>query len=491
MAYLFDFESFISELREKDGKREIISSYESYYGAINPDLRKQVWYANYVKALEDLYPEEGILVPDDLEDDFDWRALFALVTASFSSSFRFEKNEKDPSGPLRLWIKVSSKNDETDEVITIEKSLDELWSFQIIRLYEIYIEEQINLQKSQAQYPELDALNKERKDHLVLLKKALNKVYGKVDEEEVIVYHYTSLKSFTEIMQSNVLRATSVRFLRGKTEVERWFAVFNKAAEEIRTRLEQSSDAGNSLAFLEEIGRQVNKARVLETYIFSSSRCPDDERQFDIYGDGGKGVCIGFKRITLQKRAFAINKSPKQREVVDGLLHGYVEYDEDKLVDDVKQQIDVILEECKNSNKSPNELLDSISLSERFIDRCNRIYMRCQDAKDASFSSEKEYCFYWQQKNDNFLKTVHVSVDEGRITPYVNLEFGNEKLPITEIIVGPQCDDSLLDDIRQVMEVMGYKDLTIRKSEIHSLNGSLEGKTIEKFNSGMELATKK
>ena len=64
MAYLFDFESFISELREKDGKREIISSYESYYGAINPDLRKQVWYANYVKALEDLYPEEGILVPE-------------------------------------------------------------------------------------------------------------------------------------------------------------------------------------------------------------------------------------------------------------------------------------------------------------------------------------------------------------------------------------------------------------------------------------------
>ena len=470
MANLFDFDAFINELRANDKKRKTIDSYESYYGTIYPDLRKQVWYANYVKAFEDLYPKEGVIVPDDLEDDFDWKALFALVTASFSSSFRFEKNEEDPSGPLTLWIKVSSKSDDSNEVLTIEKSLDELWSFQIIRLYEIYIEEQISLQITQAEEPETDDLQKERNEHLALLKKALKKVNGEEDEEDVIVYHYTSLKSFSEILQSNVLRATSVRFLQGRTEAKRWFDVFDKATGKVRKRLKQSNDADNSLAFLEEIGRQVNKAKNLETFIFSSSKSPDDERQFDLYGDGGKGVCIGFKRSTLENRAFAFNGSPrvKRREVIEGLLHGYVEYDGDKLVDDVMQQIDEILEDCKNSNKSLNEFLDSISLSERFIERCIKIYMRCQDAKDASYSSEKEYCFYWQQKKDNILKKIDVSFEDGRITPYVNLEFGKEKLPITEIIVGSQCDASVLDDIRQTMDILGYKDLIIRKSKKRS-----------------------
>ncbi len=470
MTNLFDFESFIERLRKHDKKREDIAAYESYYGTINPDLKKQVWYVNYVKAFENLYPEKGVLVPKDLEDSFDWRVLFALVTASFSSSFRFEKVEDDPSGSLRLWIKVSSKSDDSDEAVTIEKSLDELWSFQIYRLYEIYIEEQINLQRIQAEELESDGINEERRERLASLKKALNKVSGEEDEEEVIVYHYTSLKSFSDILQSKILRATSVRFMQGRTEVNRWFDVFDKAADEVGKRLMQSDDTDEGLAFLKQIGLHVKKARNLETYIFSSSRCPDDERQFDLYGDGGKGVCIGFKRYILEKRAFALNGIPraKRREVVEGLLHGYVEYDGDRLVSDVKRQIDEILEDCKNSNKSPNEFLDSISLSERFVEKCIKIYMRCQDAKDASYSNEKEYCFYWQQMPDNLLKTVNVSYEKGGIVPYVNLEFGKEKLPITEIIVGPRCDDSVLDSIRQTMDVLGYKDLNIIKSKIRS-----------------------
>lgn len=481
MANLFDFESFINELRANDKKREVIELYESYYGPINPDLKKQVWYATYVKAFEDLYPEKnGVLVPVDLEKDFDWKVLFALITASFSSTFRFEKVENDPSGPLRLWIKVSSKKVDSG---TIEKSLDELTSFQIIRLYEIYIEEQIDLQRIQAEELDSDGINEERRERLASLKKSLKRVSGEDDDEEddddeVIVYHYTSLKLFSEILQSRVLRATNVRFLQGRTEVKRWFDVFDKAVWEVKKRLLQSEDVDKALAFLEEIERQVSKAKNLETYIFSSSRCPDDERQFDLYGDGGKGVSIGFKRASLENRAFAINDilKVKRREVVEGLLHGYVEYDENKLVNDIKRQIDELLEDCKASHRSPNELLDSVSLSEHFAESCIRIYMRCQDAKDASYSSEKEYCFYWQQKKDNSLKAVDLAFEKGRILPYVNLEFGKERLPITEIIVGPRCDDSVLDDIRQVMEVMGYKDLTIRKSEIHSKKDTLEGK---------------
>lgn len=464
---LFDFESFINELRDNDKKKEVVTSYESYYGTIDPDLRKQVWYVNYVKALEDLYPEEGILVPDDLEDDFDWRAMFALIAGSFSSKFRFEKDNDNPSGPFRLWIKVSVKRDKSEEVTTIEKSLDELWSFQILRLFELYIEEQINLQKVQAEEPDSEDIHKERKDHLATLKKALKQVRGQ-DEDDVIVYHYTSLKSFSDILKSEVLRATNTRLLKERSDVGRWFGVFEKAFDEVRAKIKQSDDAGNNLAYLDLIGKQVNKTRDLETYFFSASRCPDDERLFDSYGDDGKGVCIGFKEVTLSDRAFANNKITKEkpRVVVEGLLYGYVEYDESILVDEVKQIIEEILEDCKAANKSPEEFFDSVSLSERFYEKCVRIYMRCQDAKDAKYSDEKEYCLYWQHKKDNPLKPVELSFEGGRILPYVNIDLGKSKLPITEIIVGPRCDDSVANNIKDVMAALGYNDVTVKKSEI-------------------------
>ncbi len=475
MAYLFDFEKYIEDLRGNEKEKNNIDSYESYYDKIGPDIRKQVWYSNYVRAFEDNYPQEGILVPDDLKEDFDWKVLFALITASFSSTYRFEKNKDNPKEPLRLWIKVTGKSNESEEETTIEKSLDELWSFQILRLFEIYVVEQINLQKSQAEDPESDSIYKERKRLLAVLKKSLKKVYDQ-DEEELIVFHYTSLKSFSEILQSKVLRATNVKFLQRRTEVNRWFDIFDKAADEVRKRLNQSNDDPNSLSFLEEIGKQVNKARDLETYIFSTSKCPDDEGLFDLYGDKGKGVCIGFKRVSLSDRAFEFNKDPEKenREVIEGLLHGYVEYDEDKLIDEVKQKIDVILEECKGSKKSPKEFFDSVTLSKRFVEKCIRIYMRCQDAKDASYSGEKEYCLYWQQKKDNLLKAMNVTIDDGRIIPYVNLELGKDKLPITEIIVGPQCDDAVVENIQEVMDVLGYKDFLVKRSAIPLVKKSSE-----------------
>ena len=92
--------------------------------------------------------------------------------------------------------------------------------------------------------------------------------------------------------------------------------------------------------------------------------------------------------------------------------------------------------------------------------------MRCQDAKDAKYSDEKEYCLYWQHKKDNPLKPVELSFEGGRILPYVNIDLGKSKLPITEIIVGPRCDDSVANNIKDVMAALGYNDVTVKKSEI-------------------------
>ena len=91
---LFDFPAFIEELREKEDKKEIVEKYEKYF----------------------------------------WK----LVIGSFSSDYELKQDDKDEKWELYIAVKSWDQS--------IVKTVSELWSFQILRLYEIYIEEQMNLQ---------------------------------------------------------------------------------------------------------------------------------------------------------------------------------------------------------------------------------------------------------------------------------------------------------------------------------------------------------
>jgi len=131
---LFDFPAFIEELREKEDKKEIVEKYEKYFWKIQWDIKDQVWYTDYLAQ----FPFQSYLTPEDLDDDFDWDILQKLVIGSFSSDYELKQDEKN--GGWELYIAVKSWDQ------SIVKTISELWSFQILRLYEIYIEEQMNLQ---------------------------------------------------------------------------------------------------------------------------------------------------------------------------------------------------------------------------------------------------------------------------------------------------------------------------------------------------------
>lgn len=130
---LFDFPAFIEELREKEDKKEIVEKYEKHFWKIQWDIKDQIWYTDYLSKFWFQY----YLTPEDLEDDFDWDILQKLVVGSFSSDYELKQNEDEW---WELYIAVKSWDQ------SIVKTVSELWSFQIIRLYEIYIEEQMNLQ---------------------------------------------------------------------------------------------------------------------------------------------------------------------------------------------------------------------------------------------------------------------------------------------------------------------------------------------------------
>ncbi len=157
---LFDFKEFIQSLREDNEKKEIIERYEGYNGNISGEITDQLWYTEYLINLEPL----KYTVPEDLKDEFDWDLLSILIAGSFSSEYKIiPSEEKLPE----LQIEVKSGD------ASVIKNISELWSYQINRLYEIYIEEQMNLHSlkgdSEQEKKAIDLEREQRVSNWILL----------------------------------------------------------------------------------------------------------------------------------------------------------------------------------------------------------------------------------------------------------------------------------------------------------------------------------
>jgi len=130
---LFDFWAFIEELREKAEKKQIVEKYEQLIWPIKWDIKDQDWYTEYLSKFQPIEYK----IPEELKEDFDWDLLLQLVVWSFSSDYELKKEENVDLKELFIAVKSWDQS--------VVKTISELRSFQILRLYEIYIEEQINL----------------------------------------------------------------------------------------------------------------------------------------------------------------------------------------------------------------------------------------------------------------------------------------------------------------------------------------------------------
>lgn len=130
----FDFKKFIDEMRNDASKCNVIRNYEKNYGVFPEDFNETAIYKKYLRKFK--VKRLPLAVPEEDDLNFDWTLLIQLVAASFSSDYHFELNKKGDY-ELNIAVCVDDKS--------IERTISELSYFQIQRLFEIYIEEQINL----------------------------------------------------------------------------------------------------------------------------------------------------------------------------------------------------------------------------------------------------------------------------------------------------------------------------------------------------------
>ena len=135
----FDFQLFVERLREDENKCDIIEPFEENFGSLKDRVYTDLpFYKEYLAKIEmDESLTKRIRVPEELIGCYDYNLLLKLVVCSFSSDYDFVY--EDDTDTIKFMIMVENEKQ------NITKQLDELWSFQIVRLFEIYLEEQIKL----------------------------------------------------------------------------------------------------------------------------------------------------------------------------------------------------------------------------------------------------------------------------------------------------------------------------------------------------------
>lgn len=133
---MFDFKDFVDNLRNNESKKDVIEKYEKYFEPLWDSFKDTLIYKNYLSKFDLQYLD--LLLPEYIDEDFDRELLVRLVISSFSSDYSLDFDKE--TNKMIFVINVSSWEK------SIIKSIHELWAFQISRMFEIYIEEQLNLE---------------------------------------------------------------------------------------------------------------------------------------------------------------------------------------------------------------------------------------------------------------------------------------------------------------------------------------------------------
>lgn len=159
---MFDYQCFLDELRqsEKHEKQKVVLQRDQW-SLSSSIIEDEPYFQDYLRNFK-VIPFQ---TPAELEQDFDWNLLLILCAGSFSSDYFFQFT--DDSELPELNITVISGNDE------VTKTVSELWSFQIFRLFEIFLEEQINLHSLLQDKVEAISIQSERKMKIESYKRKL------------------------------------------------------------------------------------------------------------------------------------------------------------------------------------------------------------------------------------------------------------------------------------------------------------------------------
>lgn len=178
---LFNFFDIIEGLKEKHNGEETFEKFIEDFDE-NSTIEDMPFYKHYVSKFDVERAFEGfnlsatemeILSKDDLF------LLFRLILASFSSSYDILYDKQSHSIDLSISVTHGERS--------VTKTISELWSFQIIRLFEIYVNEQLDLGFIEDDdQEEAEQLKEERKKRLMVFEKKMRQVHNQQESDRIL-----------------------------------------------------------------------------------------------------------------------------------------------------------------------------------------------------------------------------------------------------------------------------------------------------------------
>ena len=166
----FDFQDILAQQKEKHAGKE---QFEKLMESVdeNTIIEDMPFYKNYLSRFEVEKAFDGMSLAAEEKKQLSQKELyllFRMVFASFSSTYEILYDK--PTNSVDISISVKSG----DQKIT--KSVAELWSFQIIRLFEIYMNELFEFSICDFDAEELESFEAEQKVRLMIFEKKVRKI---------------------------------------------------------------------------------------------------------------------------------------------------------------------------------------------------------------------------------------------------------------------------------------------------------------------------
>jgi hypothetical protein len=294
-----------------------------------------------------------------------------------------------------------------------------------------------------------------------------NPKFNKKRKDCSLIYHYTSIDNFINIIQNQSLYFTNLFYLNDQLELQYGIEFIKRIVKEI-----DSKNKIISKLIDEHIESKINSNR----YVLCFSLNGDLLSQWRAYGDYGRGVTIGFDSWQLKRALANITRQT------------HIEYDEafqNELFKEMINQHITFFETRKESidwgiyNYEEQAAISIIQSCESLID----------SLKHPSFSEEEEYRFThvhgeikeeveikFRTKANNIIPFIEIPTTEkhfydqqkqGIWSKSDKPSFSFDNLPVKEIILGPCLEENkILPALKLILKNNGYNNVEIIKSRI-------------------------
>ena len=177
---MFDFQNIIAQLKEKhDGEEKFEKFIEGFDE--NSVIEDMPFYKDYVSKFDVEHAFDGFVltaVENELLTKDDLFMLFRFILASFSSSYDILFDKRSNSIDFSVSVTFGEQS--------ITKKIAELWSFQIMRLFDIYVNEQIEISIEDYDSEELEDLKEQQKIRLMVFEKKVRQIQNLQETDDIL-----------------------------------------------------------------------------------------------------------------------------------------------------------------------------------------------------------------------------------------------------------------------------------------------------------------